>query len=266
LLIGCGLVFAVFVLGTLFAPVLTPYRATELAGPPFGGMSARHWLGTDNLGRDVYARVLYGSRVSLYVGAVAVGLGTGSGALIGMLTGYLGGAVDAVVQRLMDAVLALPALVLALAIVSVLGPGLNNALIAVAIVLIPSTSRVVRSVVLAMKESLYLDAARVVGATDTRILLAHVFPNVVPFLLVLMSLSFGDAILAEAGLSFLGLGTQPPTPSWGLMLSQEGRQFLLVNPLIALAPGVALSVVVLAVNLLGDALRDRLDPRLRRLS
>jgi peptide/nickel transport system permease protein len=266
LLIGCGLVFAVFVLGTLFAPVLTPYRATELAGPPFGGMSARHWLGTDNLGRDVYARVLYGSRVSLYVGAVAVGLGTGSGALIGMLTGYLGGAVDAVVQRLMDAVLALPALVLALAIVSVLGPGLNNALIAVAIVLIPSTSRVVRSVVLAMKESLYLDAARVVGATDTRILLTHVFPNVVPFLLVLMSLSFGDAILAEAGLSFLGLGTQPPTPSWGLMLSQEGRQFLLVNPLIALAPGVALSVVVLAVNLLGDALRDRLDPRLRRLS
>ena len=253
-------------LAALLAPLLTPYGPTDFVGQPFAGISASHWLGTDNLGRDIYTRVLYGSRISLYVGTVAVGLGTGTGMLFGILTGYIGGGFDAVVQRLMDAILALPALVLALAIVSVLGPGLTNALIAVAIILVPSTSRVIRSVVLSVKKNLYVEAARTVGASHSRVLRLCVIPNVMPFLLVLISISFGDAILAEAALSFLGLGTQPPTPSWGLMLSQEGREFLLVSPLIALAPGLAISILVLTINLLGDALRDRLDPRLRRLS
>jgi peptide/nickel transport system permease protein len=256
-------VISVLVLAAIFAPWLAPYdpyRVTldgRLQEP--GG---RHLLGTDELGRDILSRLFYGARVSLWVGIVTVFASAVIGVSGGLVAGYLGGYWDAVIMRLVDVFLAFPVILLAIAIVAVRGPGLNNVLIALALVYWTTYARVARSVVLTLREEEYTWAARTLGASPARIMVRHLLPNAVPPLVVLASLGMGNAILAEAALSFLGLGIQPPEASWGSMLN-FGMQFLRDASFLSTMPGLAIFVTVLGFNLLGDGLRDALDPRLR---
>jgi peptide/nickel transport system permease protein len=249
----------------IFAEVLAPYD--PLAPKPEIRLAAPSWehpFGTDDIGRDVLSRVIHGSRISLWVGLLAVGIGTAAGMIIGLLCGYCEGRVDLVFQRVMDAIQAIPALVLALAIVSVLRPNTTNAMIAIALVIIPGNSRIVRGAVLSAKQNRYVEAAQAIGCRHPRIILGHILPNVTAPILVIASIWLGNAILIEATLSFLGVGTQPPTPSWGLMLSSTGRAFMEQAPWLAIFPGLAISLAVLGFNLFGDTLRDAWDPKLRR--
>ena len=267
---AAGLLFVVLiVLAAIFAPVVSPYDpyASNLDenGLPvrLEGPGASFLLGTDALGRDVLSRIIYGARISLFVGLGAVALGTLFGALIGLVSGYFVGKIDQVLQRVVDTLMAIPAIVLALAVITMLEPGLFNIILVIAIVIAPGTSRVVRGTVLAIKENVYIEAARSIGAGGTRIVFRHILPNVVAPIIVIASIWVGNAIVIEAALSYLGLGTPPPTPTWGGMLALEGRRHLENAPWLALAPGAAISIAVLSVNMLGDALRDVLDPRLR---
>src|SRR5207249_3088220 len=215
------------VLTAIFADVLAPYD--PLATQPAIRLAAPSWehpFGTDDIGRDVLSRVIYGSRISLWVGLLAVGIGTAAGMVIGLLCGYCEGRLDLIFQRVMDAIQAIPGLVLALAIVSVLRPNTTNAMLAIAIVIIPGNSRIVRGAVMSAKQNRYVEAAQAVGCRHPRIVLNHILPNVTAPILVIASIWLGNAILIEATLSFLGVGTQPPTPSWGLMLSSTGRAFM----------------------------------------
>ena len=258
-------VLVLFVLTAVFAEVLAPYDplATQpeiRLSPP----SHSHPFGTDDIGRDVLSRVVHGSRISLWVGLLAVGIGTVAGMIIGLLCGYCEGRLDLLVQRLMDAIQAIPGLILALAIVSVLKPSTTNAMLAIAIVIIPGNSRIVRGAVLSAKQNRYVEAAQAIGCRHPRIITSHILPNVTAPILIIASIWFGNAILIEATLSFLGLGTQPPTPSWGLMLSSTGRAFMEQAPWLAIFPGLAISLAVLGFNLFGDTLRDAWDPKLRR--
>jgi ABC-type dipeptide/oligopeptide/nickel transport system permease subunit len=258
-------VLVLLVLTAVFADVLAPYDplATQpeiRLSPP----SKSHPFGTDDIGRDVLSRVVHGSRISLWVGLLAVGIGTVAGMIIGLLCGYCEGRLDLLVQRLMDAIQAIPGLILALAIVSVLKPSTTNAMLAIAIVIIPGNSRIVRGAVLSAKQNRYVEAAQAIGCRHPRIIISHILPNVTAPILIIASIWFGNAILIEATLSFLGLGTQPPTPSWGLMLSSTGRAFMEQAPWLAIFPGLAISLAVLGFNLFGDTLRDAWDPKLRR--
>jgi len=253
------------VLTALFADVLAPYD--PLATSPeirLAAPSRAHLFGTDDIGRDVFSRIIHGSRISLWVGLLAVGIGTAAGMIVGLLCGYCEGRLDLVMQRVMDAVQAIPGLVLALAIVSVLKPSTTNAMIAIAIVIIPGNSRIVRGAVLSSKQNRYVEAAQAIGCRHPRIILSHILPNVTAPILIIASIWLGNAILIEATLSFLGLGTQPPTPSWGLMLSSTGRAFMEQAPWLAIFPGLAISLAVFAFNLFGDTLRDAWDPKLRK--
>ncbi|MGI8908445.1 MAG: ABC transporter permease [Candidatus Sumerlaeaceae bacterium] len=249
----------------LLSVFIAPYSkacAQDLANalqPPSGA----HWFGTDQYGRDVFLRVLYGSRISLSVGLVAVSIGMILGLLLGTSSGYFGGWWDALVMRVTDVMLAFPFLLLALAITSALGPSLLNALFALGIASFPAYTRLVRGNVLALREETYVDAARVAGADATRIMARHIMPNLFGTLIVYGTLRISTAILAEAGLSYLGLGAQPPTPTWGGMLS-EGRDFILFFEWLPLFPGLAILLTVTGFNLLGDGLRDALDPKTRR--
>jgi peptide/nickel transport system permease protein len=255
----------VLLLTALFADVLAPYD--PLAARPEIRLSAPTWqhpFGTDDIGRDVLSRVIHGARISLWVGFLAVGIGTVAGMIIGLLCGYCEGRVDLVLQRVMDAIQAIPGLVLALAIVSVLRPNTTNAMLAIAMVIIPGNSRIVRGAVLAAKQNRYVEAAQAIGCRHPRIILSHILPNVTAPILIIASIWFGNAILIEATLSFLGVGTQPPTPSWGLMLSSTGRAFMEQAPWLAVFPGLAISIAVLGFNLFGDTLRDAWDPKLRK--
>lgn len=261
--IGAVVLFA-FIVVAIFAPWLAThdpdlnnYRAR--VKPP----SAEHWFGTDNFGRDIYSRVIYGARISMYVGLLATLLGTSIGALAGLLSGYLGGKVDQIVQRIADVMFTIPGLVLALVIVTMLGPSMLNVIIAIAVPRIPDTNRVIRSAVLSAKESLYVDAAHAIGCANWRIMLQHILPNVTAPYIVIVSAGLGGAILVEASLSFLGLGVPPPAPSWGRMLSVEGMRFFETAIWMAIFPGVFISAAVFGANLFGDALRDVLDPKLR---
>ncbi len=261
-IVGGAIVGAV-VLAALLGPLLAPYSPTQqdvrnILKPPV----VAHLLGTDELGRDTLTRVLYGAQVSLQVGIIAVGISLLIGAGLGLFAGYLRGLTDAGIMRLMDGLLALPTLVLALAITAMLGPNLNNAMLAIGITGVPIFARLVRGQVLSVRELDYIQAARSLGAGDMRVMLSHVLPNVLAPIVVQASLAMPTAILAEAGLSFLGLGVQPPTPSWGAMLN-TAKGYLQQDPWLAVAAGTAIFVTVLGFNFLGDAVRDALDPRLR---
>jgi peptide/nickel transport system permease protein len=225
--------------------------------------SASHWLGTDNLGRDLLSRLIYGARVSMAVGFGGVALGLLGGGLVGLVSGYFGGRLDLIVQRFVDAFMCFPLLLVALTIMALLGPGLLNVILALGLVLAVRDSRVIRGAVLAVKEDLFVEAARALGASHETIILRHVLPNVFAPMIILATVNVGAVILIEAALSFLGFGVPPPRPSWGGMLSSAGLVHMLRAPWLALWPGVALSLAVFATNMLGDALRDVLDPRLR---
>lgn len=256
-------IMGVFVLAAVFAPLLAPYdpiaqTLTLRRQPP----SLAHPLGMDDLGRDILSRIIFGTRRSLQVGVLSVGLAIVVGMLIGALAGFVGGWLDTVTMRFMDVMLAFPALLLAIAIVTILGPGLMNMLYAIGIMSIPAYARIVRASVLSIKQQDYILAARMLGVRNLRILFKHVLPNCLTPLIVQGTLGIGTAILDAAGLSFLGLGAQPPDPEWGAMLGQ-GRYAVFTAPHIVLFPGIAIMLTVLGFNLLGDGLRDALDPRLR---
>jgi peptide/nickel transport system permease protein len=262
--VASATIILLVVLCAIFAPVIA--RADPLKTVPRDRLqtpSADHWLGTDNLGRDVFSRIVHGARISLWVGFLATVLGTGFGTLVGLTSGYFGGKFDLVSQRLVDAIQVVPGLILALVMISVFGPSITNAIIAIGFVVWPADCRVVRGAVLSARKNVYVEAAEVTGASHTRILVRHILPNIIPSIIVLASLRFPGAILTEASLSFLGLGTPPPAPSWGGMLSGAGRQYMEQVPTLAIFPGLAIVFTVLAFNLFGDTLRDILDPRMR---
>ncbi|MBI5879743.1 MAG: ABC transporter permease [Chloroflexi bacterium] len=245
------------------APVIAPYDPIQIAiAPPLQPPGAAHWFGVDQFGRDVFSRVVFGAQVSLAIGLISVAIASVIGVTVGLISGYYSGWVDIVLMRVIDVMLAFPGILLALAIVSMLGPSLNNLMIAVGVSAIPTYARLTRGSVLAARENLYVDAARSVGVPDGRIMILHIFPNIVAPLIVAATLGVGSAILSAAALSFLGLGSQPPTPEWGRMLS-EGRQYLRDQWWISTFPGLIIMLSVLAMNLLGDGMRDALDPRLK---
>lgn len=257
-------VLILFCLAALLAPLVAPYGYNEsnllarLEGP-----SSSHWFGTDGNGRDMFSRVLYGARVSMYVGVGAAVLGTVLAVLVGLTSGYMGGPTDALLQRCVDALMSLPSLVLLLTLMALLGRGQTNVMIGLSIAAMGGNSRVVRSAVLSVMDQPYIEAARATGAGHFRIVFVHVLPNIAAPTIVIATLGLGFAILGEASLSFLGFGVPPPAPSWGGMLNGAGRSYFLVAPWVAIFPGVALSLAVFSVNMFGDALRDVLDPRLR---
>lgn len=231
----------------------------ERVKPP----STTHWMGTDEFGRDVYSRIVYGARVSLVVAFWAIGIGTTLGFIAGIISGYMGGWVDLFLQRLSEIILSFPAVLLALSLVAMLGAGLDKVVIALSIVFFPSSLRVIRGSVLSVKQNVYIEAARAIGATRMRIMALHVLPNVVAPFLIVASVQLGNAILLESTLSFLGLGVPPPHSSWGRMLTGGAQQFAQTAPWLVIFPGAAITLLVLGFNLFGDALRDVLDPKLR---
>jgi peptide/nickel transport system permease protein len=261
--IPCLVIIGVFAVSAIFAPLLAPYspreqRASEALQSP----SLKHPLGTDQLGRDELSRMMYGARVSLGISVGAVALGIAVGVSLGLIAGYARGIVDEVIMRLMEVQIAFPGLIFALALVSILEPSVRNLLIAIGIAGIPGIARLVRSQVLTVRERDYVLAARTLGANDLRIVLRHIWPNCMAPVIVAATLGMGFAVLAEAGLSFLGVGVRPPTPTWGSML-QFAFGYLSVAAYLSIVPGVAIFLLVLSFNLLGDALRDALDPSLR---
>ena len=264
IIVGGGLV-TFLVLMALTAPWISPYDPiavdVQQALEPPGGA---HWLGTDDLGRDVLSRVIWGSRISLAVGVIAVGIGFILGVSIGLAAGYLGGLFDLIAMRGIDALLAFPALILAISITAALGPQIQNAMIAIGIVAVPLYARLTRGQVLSVREREYVSAARAIGAPPLRIVMRHIFPNVTNALIVQATLSIAFAILAEAALSFLGLGAQPPTPTWGADVNYSQRWLSNLKWWMSVGPGLGIFLAVFAFNFLGDALRDALDPRLRR--
>jgi peptide/nickel transport system permease protein len=259
-----GIIIVVLALVAIFAPLLAHYPPAEIH-PRFklAAPSATWWFGTDNLGRDVYSRVVYGARVSMRVGFSAVAISIVFATAIGVLSGYFGGKFDTIVQRLVDAMIAFPGLILILTIVAVRGNSVGNVILALAIFGIAGNSRVMRGATLTVRNLTYIEAAHAMGASHRRIILAHVVPNVVATAITLATLGLGVAILAEASLGFLGLGVPPPNPTWGNMLSGQARQFMQQAPWLAIFPGLILSLAIFGFNMLGDALRDLLDPRLR---
>jgi ABC-type dipeptide/oligopeptide/nickel transport system permease subunit len=246
------------------APWITPYDPYEArVGPRLHAPSLKYILGTDSLGRDMLSRIIMGSQVALLVSTVSIAIGVSIGTLVGLVSGWTEGAVDQVCQRFIDAMMAIPGLVLAMALASVLGTGLDKVILALSIFTIPVAARTVRGTVLSAKMDAYVEAARALGASSGRLMFRHVLPNIMAPIIVVISIQIGITILAEAALSFVGLGVQPPTPSWGQLLSGAGRTYMERAPWLAIFPTLAISLTVLAFNFLGDGLRDILDPRLR---
>lgn len=257
-----GVVVSLVILIAVFADVIAPFDPTSQLAQPLLAPGGAYPLGTDEFGRDVFSRIIHGARVSLYVGIVSVGIALIGGSILGLVAGYYLRWVDMAIMRLMDVLFGLPAIVLAIAITSVLGPSLNSVLIAIGIVYAPQFSRVARAPVLSLRERDFVTAARAVGAGDLWLIGRHILPNMTAPVVVQATVAFSTAILTEATLSYLGLGTQPPTPSWGTMLN-AGKQILLLAPWTSIFPGLAIALTVLGFNLLGDGLRDALDPRTR---
>ncbi len=261
-----GIILLVFIFVAIFAPLLAPYDPIEPnTAERLAGVSASHLLGTDELGRDVFSRILVGARASLFVGFVSTLMGAAVGTVFGISSAYFGGKYDLVVQRFVDALQAFPGLVMAMALVAVLGASLWNVTLAIMLSTVAIKTRVARSGALAVMASPYVEGARIGGCSDFRIMTRYVLPNAMAPILVSMSISLGGAILAESSLSFLGLGPPPPAPTWGSMMSGSARSYIQMAPWLALAPGIAITVVVLSFNLFGDMVRDLLDPRLRGL-
>jgi peptide/nickel transport system permease protein len=259
-----GIVLLLFVVVGVFAPWIAPYDFNEIAPlDRMQGPSWAHWFGTDNLGRDVLSRCIYGAQLSVIIGCSAAALATLISAVIGIVSGYFGGKVDMAVQRFVDAWMSFPDLIVLIVVVSVLGPGMPQIIFTLGLLLGIGGSRIVRSAVVSVREHMYVHAAQSIGAGTLRILWKHVLPNVMAPIIVLFTTRVGSVILAESGLSFLGLGVPPPAPTWGSMLSGSGRTYMFQGPWLALAPGLCLTVVVYATNVFGDALRDLLDPRMR---
>ncbi len=257
-------IMVVFVAAAVFADFITGYDPTATnSAAALARPGLAHWLGADFMGRDVYSRIVYGARISLAVGLGSTFLGCAIGVALGLASGYLGGWVDLIIQRVVDVLQGLPLLVLALVMAASLGPTLENTIIAISIPLIPYSARVIRSNTLALRELPFVEAARAVGMSEFRVAVVHVLPNTLAPLIVLATAQLGSAILTEASLSFLGLGIPEPYPSWGRMLSESAAEYVRTAPWLVIFPGVAISLVVFGTNLLGDALRDILDPRLR---
>ncbi|MCP1837688.1 peptide/nickel transport system permease protein [Bradyrhizobium sp. USDA 4524] len=256
-------VIALFILLAVFAPLIVPYDPVATSWSLVRkAPSAQHWFGTDELGRDVFARIVFGARASLLAGVISVGIALAIGVPLGLVAGYRGGFIDALISRITDAMLACPFLILAIALAAFLGPSLSNAMIAIGVSATPIFIRLTRGQVMSVKVEDYVEAARAMGNPRWRIALVHILPNILPALLVQATLSIAAAIIAEAALSFLGLGQQPPAPSWGSMLNAAQR-FLTSAPWMAVWPGLAIFLVVLSFNLVGDGLRDALDPKAR---
>ena len=259
-----GIVFALFLFAGVFADVLAPMGINEtdmrqqLQSPSF-----EHWFGTDHIGRDVLSRILYGAQLSVIVGFLAAGLATIISIVLGVICGYFGGALDMAIQRFVDAWMTFPDLVLLIVVVSIVGPGVTQIIVILGCLYGIAGSRIVRGAVIGVRENMYTHAAQSIGARTLHILTFHILPNVMPVIIVLFTTRIGAVILAEAGLSFLGLGVPPPAPTWGSMLSGSGRTYMYLQPWLALGPGICLTIVVYAVNVYGDALRDLLDPRMR---
>jgi peptide/nickel transport system permease protein len=259
-----GVVLLAFVVIGVFADFIAPFDFNEIA--PLDRMQApslAHWFGTDNLGRDVLSRCIYGAQLSVIIGCSAAALATVISAVLGIVSGYFGGKIDLGLQRVVDAWMSFPDLIVLIVVVSVLGPGMPQIIGTLGLLLGIGGSRIVRSAVVSVREHMYVHAAQSTGASWPRILWKHVLPNVMPPIIVLFTTRVGSVILAESGLSFLGLGVPPPSPTWGSMLSGSGRTYMFQGPWLALAPGLCLTAVVYATNVFGDALRDLLDPRMR---
>jgi peptide/nickel transport system permease protein len=259
-----GFIILVMIFAAVFAPQIAPYDPYELnQSLQFGAPSLSHPFGTDEFGRDLFTRIIYGAKIALIIGFSASFLGATGGAIVGVVSAYMGGKSDLIIQRIVDILLAFPLLILALAIASVLGRSTFNLILAIAIPVIPRTARIVRSSALSAKELVYVEAARAVGSSHIRVMFRHIIPNIMAPYLIILTAQLGSAILTEASLSFLGLGTAEPEPSWGLMLSGGAPLYAEKAPWVAIFPGVAISLAVFGFNLLGDSLRDALDPRLR---
>jgi peptide/nickel transport system permease protein len=264
---AAGAVIILLMIGSaVFAPFIAPYDPLETDfAAQFSPPTTAHWLGTDAFGRDLLSRLIYGSRTALLVGFASAFMGATLGAMLGVASAYFGGRIDLVVQRLVDIFLAFPIIILALTVVSILGTGVSNVIMAITVPMIPNCARVVRSSALAVRQMPYVDAARAAGFGYVRIIFHHMLPNVMAPYLIMLTAFVGQAILLEASLSFLGLGVAEPTPAWGLMLRGAAVEFAESAPWMAIFPGLAISLAVFAFNLFGDALRDALDPKLRTL-
>jgi len=259
-----GLVITLLLLFTgIFADLLAPYGMNEMTGALRVPPSAGFWLGTDNIGRDLLTRIIFGARVSVIVGLAASTLATFISVIIGMVSGYIGGKFDLIVQRFVDAVFSFPSLIITMVLISVIGQGMWTLIIVIGVVWGIILSRVIRSAVIGVRENVYVEAAVAIGCPTTRILTRHILPNIMATIIVQFSVNLPAIILTEASLSFLGFGIPPPTPSWGSMLSLSGRAYMFLAPWMAIWPGLALAIVVYGINMFGDALRDILDPRLR---
>ncbi len=256
-------IIIVTILTAIFAPLIAPYDPLDLTHDPFISPTANAWLGADELGRDVFSRVIFGARVSMYVGLASVIIGISLGTIIGIVSAYVGGIIDLTIQRVVDALMAFPAIIMALGLTAVLGSSVNNIVAALVVILLPGAIRVIRAQVLSIKELDYTLAAQAVGARPWRIMLRHILPNVVASYIVLSTITLGLAIIIEASLTFLGVGISADIPTWGGMLTEGAQKYIRTAWWLAVFPGLAISVVVFAINFLGDALRDTLDPRLR---
>lgn len=262
--IGSVIVF-LFLILAIFAPLIAPFGINEQSlGERFSAPSAAHWFGTDDFGRDIFSRVVHGARISLWVGFFSVLGSVILGTLLGLIAGYGGRVLDAVISRVFDILLAFPSILLAIAIVSILGPSLQNALIAIAIINVPTFGRLVRSKVLSIKQEEYVLAAKAIGMSHRRIVLRHILPNSMVPIIVQATLAIGTAIIEAAALGFLGLGAQAPSPEWGKMLA-DARPYLVQAPWTLIFPGVAIMLTVLGFNLMGDGLRDTLDPKMKKI-
>jgi peptide/nickel transport system permease protein len=260
--VGFFIILVILILA-VFAPLIAPYNPVKIdMSDRLQPSSWNHWFGTDFQGRDTLSRVIFGSRISLIIGISAVSIGAISGMALGLIAGYFGGYTNVVIMRITDALMAFPGLLLVLIIAALLGSGMRNVIIALSVGMIPMFTRLTRAQIISLVENDYILAGRVIGASNLRVMLKHLLPNCFPVLIVAITMQLGMTILAEAGLSYLGAGVPPPTPAWGAMVS-DGYKYLTINPLLSIAPGIAVMLLVFAFNMVGDGLRDALDPKLR---